>query len=333
VRDSYRDVIIIGAGIAGLTAALYTARQKLDTLVISIDLGGQLLMAPEIQNFPGYVSISGFELIKKIEEQARLYGAEIIFDEVVGIKPEDKHYIVSTRSGAEYRTLAVILAFGKKPKELGIPGEKELKGRGVSYCVVCDGPLFRNRNVALISWGHHSVESATTLRSYANRVYWIFPGEKPVDDEDMLNEILSGGNVELVANAKPVEIRGEKMVEAIVVEDRKTGERREINVDGVFVEIGYTTKTDFLKGLVELNEKGEVVVDQLCRTSREGIFAAGDVAAIPYKQAVISAGMGACAALSAYNHVIGLKGGRAKVIADWRKVEIPKKTGKFFLKI
>lgn len=317
------DIIIVGAGIAGLTAAVYAARQKLKTLVISADLGGQLLLTNEIQNFPGFVSISGLELIKKVEEQARLYGAQIHFDEVNGIEVlENGNFRVTTASGGNYEAEAVVLAFGKTPREMGVPGEKRLKGRGVSYCVICDAPLYRNRRVALVGWGYHNYENAVLLRDYASKVYWVFPGEKPVEDESLVEEVLKKGNVELVPNSVPVEVMGERKVEAFLVRNKKTGEERVLEVDGVFVEMGYVTKTEFLKGLVELNDKGEVVVDRMCRTSRKGIFAAGDVTEMPHKQAVIAAGMGACASLSAYAYIMEKRGKKIHSVADWKHIEM-----------
>jgi len=319
------DVIIVGAGIAGLTAALYAARQKLSTLVISADLGGQLLLTNEIQNFPGFMSISGLELIRKVEEQAKTYGAEILFDEVTSIAEQENLFTVKTASGSEFQAEAVVLAFGKSPKEMGVPGEKELKGRGVSYCVICDAPLYRGKKVVLVGWGLHNYENIVRLRDYASKVFWVFPGEKPLEEEELLNEAMSKGNVELVPFSEPVEVKGDKRVQALVVRNKKTGELKTLEVDGVFVEMGYVTKTDFLKGLVQLNEKGEIVVDKMCRTSKPGIFAAGDVSEMPHKQAVIAAGMGACAALSAYAYVMEKRGRKVGQVADWRHVEIPGK--------
>jgi len=319
VEEVY-DVLVIGAGIAGLTAALYSVRQGLRTLVVSADLGGQLLMAPELQNYPGFDSIRGFELIQRVEAQARAFGAEIVYDEIQELRREGDRFVARGLQG-EYRALAVILACGKAPKELGVPGERRLKGRGVSYCVVCDAPLYRGKTVALVGWGHHGWESANVLAGYAKKVYWVFPGERPVDDEEAVRALLARGNVELVARAQPVEIRGERRVEALVVRDRQTGEERVLQVDGVFVEVGYEPRTAFLKGFVELNSRGEVVVDKECRTSQPGVFAAGDVTDIPYKQAVISAGMGAIAALSAYRYVMELKGRKVGAVSDWKHME------------
>jgi len=316
------DVIIVGAGIAGLTAAIYAARQNLKTLVISLDLGGQLLLASELQNFPGFKKIKGFELIRRVEEQARLYGADFVFDKVVAVKEEKGKFKVKTTMG-EYESLALILAFGKTPKEMNIPGEEEFKGRGISYCTICDAPLFKGRVVALVGWGEAGLEGALILKDIVQKLYWIFPGAQPIKDQNMLNFILGSGKVELVPFSEPIEAKGEKKIEYLVVKNKKTGEIKELKVDGVFVEMGYVTETDFVKGFVELNEKGEIVTDKLGRTSRKGVFAAGDVTDTLFKQAVISAGQGATAALSAYNYIMKIKGKKTEIVADWKHVKLP----------
>lgn len=314
------DVIVVGGGIAGLTAALYAVRQGLRTLVVSADIGGQLLMAPEIQNYPGLERVRGFELAQRAEAQARAFGTEITFDEVQEVRREGQVFAVHTLN-SEYRALSIILACGKAPRELGVPGEKELKGRGVSYCVVCDAPLYRGKTVALVGWGYHGWESVNVLSEYAAKVYWVFPAKEPHEDEEAVKSVMAKGNVELVPRAKPVAVRGEKHVEGLVVRNVDSGEERLLRVDGVFVEVGYEPKTGFLRGFVELNEKGEVVVDKECKTSQPGVFAAGDVTDLPFKQAVISAGMGAIAALSAYRYVMELKGKKTVALSDWRHIK------------
>lgn len=322
------DVIVVGAGIAGLTAALYASRQGMKTLVVSKDLGGQLLSASEIQNYPSFASIRGADLVRRVEEQARAFGAEVVFDEVVGVGKRGEKFYVKTTSG-EYECLSLVLACGKIPKSLGVPGEDRLKGRGVSYCAICDGPLFRDRDVALVGWGRPGLEAALILREFAKRLYWVFPGERAVGEEE-LSRVLEGGNVVLMPRREVVEIRGEDRVRSLLVKRRDTGEVEEVEVDGVFVEVGYALKTDFLRGFVELNERGEVVVDKECKTSTPGVFAAGDVTDVPYKQAIISAGQGAIAALSACNYVAKLKGERREFRADWRHVPRVGRSG-FFL--
>ena len=311
------DVIIIGAGIAGLTAAIYSSRQKLSTLVIGKDLGGQLILTPEIQNYPGFTSISGYDLIRKIEIQAKTYGAKIVYDEVVKVWEEGKQFYVKTTTET-YQSEALILAFGKTPRDMGIPGEKELKGRGVSYCTICDAALYRGKTTALIGWGSHAVESALLLSDYASKVYWIFPSKTPSRDEEMIEMVRSKGNVVFYPNSKPIEVKGKMKVESLVIE--QNGKQIELKVDGVFVEMGYVTKTDFVKDFVKLNEKGEIITNKKAETSREGVFAAGDVTESPFKQAVIAAGQGAVAALAAYEYIMKKRGKKVSILGDWKHI-------------
>ncbi|WP_069807555.1 NAD(P)/FAD-dependent oxidoreductase [Vulcanisaeta thermophila] len=323
MSDVY-DVIVIGAGIAGLSAAVYTSRQGLRTLVISKDIGGQLSLTDEIQNYPGFLSIGGLELVRKVEQQARTFGAELVFDEVVKLdKDSDGLFVISTASGDEYKSIAVILAFGKTPRDLGVPGEQELKGKGVSYCTICDAALYKGQDVALVSWGEPAYEAAEILMGVVNRFYWVFPGSKPVPDDEFMGMVINSGKAVLLPNHEVLEIRGKGRVESVVVRDRVSKEVKEIPVKAVFIEIGYVAKTDFVKHLVKLNEKGEIIIDEYGRTSTEGLFAAGDVCVTPYKQAIIAAAQGVIAALTAYSYVMSKKGKEARVTADWRKINIP----------
>lgn len=312
------DVVVIGAGIAGLSAALYTSRQNLKTLVISKDLGGQLNMTTLIENYPGIARISGPDLAKRVEQQARTFGSEIVFDEVTEIVRDGDTFIIRTYGGDEIRTFAVILAFGKTPKELGVPGEQKFKNRGVSYCSICDAPFFKGKDIALVSWGDLAREPATIINGVASRFYWIFPGDDPGVEQEFLGELLAHGKTVLVPNSEVVEIKGNRSVEGIIVRNRKSGEMREIPVAAIFIEVGYVTRSDFVKGLVELNERGEIIADWEGRTSTPGIYAAGDIVSYPYKQAVISAAMGVAAALSATSYIMALKGKPMKTVIDWK---------------
>lgn len=314
------DAIVVGGGIAGLTAALYLTRQNLRTLVVTMDVGGQLLLATEIQNYPGFKSIDGFGLSKKVEEQAKLFGAEFKYDEVVEVVRDGGLFAVRTVTGGEYRADVLILAFGKKPRELGVPGEERFKGKGVSYCTTCDAPLFRGKRVVLAGVGPHGIEAASMLSDLVSELHWVFPGTTPGGEEEIFRSVASRPNVWVLANSKIAEIRGGSRVEAVLVETPDG--RVELEVDGVFVEMGYVPETGIVRGLVELNEKGEIIVDKLCGTSTEGVFAAGDVTDIPYKQAVISAGMGATAALSAYSYLMRKRGRKLKALSDWKHIDV-----------
>jgi len=313
--DQRADVVVVGAGIAGLTAALYCARQKLNVIVVSSDVGGQLMMASDIRNYPGIIKVSGSELALRVLSQAESYGANIVYDGVETVEVSSDGFVIRTSSGDSYSAEALILALGKSPRELGVPGESNLRGKGVSYCVICDGPLFRGKVVALYGWGQHAFEGLMVLKDYAEKVYWVYPQDEPYGS-DKLSEVLATGLLDLLPGSKPVRIEGSDRVSAIVIED-KHGRQSRLEVDGVFVEAGYVTKSEFLRGIVELNEKGEVIIDKLCQTSRRGVFAAGDITDTPYKQAVVSAGQGAIAALSAFSYIMERRGRHVQIMGDW----------------
>lgn len=313
------DVVIIGGASAGLTAAMYTSRQGLRTLVITKDIGGQAILTNDIENFPGFGHIGGFDLMSKFEKQARVFGAEFAYEEVVSVVEDEPACItIKTANNNEYSCCVLILAFGKTPRDLNVPGEKELKGRGVSYCAVCDGPFFKNKTVAVVGAGEHALEAAVYLKELASRVYIVHRTDKPIGSEETINS-LNQSNVSFVASSIVKAIDGDSKVESLVIGNSKTKSESKLDIDGVFVEMGYVAKTDFVKDIVQLNANKEIIVDKYCATSTEGIFAAGDVTAVPYKQAIISAGQGATAALSAYNYIQRLKG-RPNVKYDWKSV-------------
>lgn len=328
------DVIIIGGSAAGLTAALYTSRQGMNTLVITKDIGGQMLLTNEIQNYPGFYSISGFELATRFKEQAESYGSTFFYDEVVSVE-EDKDcpgmcFKVRTLQEA-FNSLSVILAFGKTPRDLGVPGEQELKGRGVSYCAVCDGPLFKGKTVSVVGSGDQALDAVNYLSSVASLVYFIHNYDRPIGAEEMVEQIFSLPNVKRIPNSRVKELIGDTKLRKVVIQNTKDQSVTEIESDAIFIEIGYVAKTDFLKGFVELNPKGEIKVDKECKTSHQGVFAAGDITDIIFKQAVISAAEGAVAALSAYNYVQRIKG-KIAIRNDWRSIE-PRKKSENLLKI
>jgi thioredoxin reductase (NADPH) len=258
-----------------------------------------------------------------LKEQAELYGAQFIYEEVVGIE-EDRECpglcfrVRTTR--ADYHSTAIILALGKTPKDLGVPGEQELKGRGVSYCAVCDGPLFKGKTVAVVGSGDQALEAVNYLAKVAANIYLIHNYDMPIGSEDMVRQVLSLPNVKAIPNSKVLELKGSSKLEKAIISNTKSGEIRELALDAIFIEIGYVARTEFLRGFVQLNSKNEVITDKEGNTSRQGVFAAGDVTDTPYKQAVISAGQGCAAALSAYNYIQRLRG-RTAVRSDWRVIK------------
>lgn len=310
------DVIVVGGGIAGLTAALYASRQKVKTIVVTKDVGGQLTLTSSIENFPGYKSISGYELAAKVLDQAQQYGVEIFFDEVVGIEEREEIFTVKTRQGYELSSEAVILAFGKTPREMNVPGEEKFKGRGISYCAICDAPLYRGRNVVVYGWGPQAFEAINLLCEYDNRVYLVHRGRSRLEPSKIPPNCVD--RFEEFPETMIKEVKGHDKVESVLLQSLTDGSVRELKVDGLFVELGYVVKTDWIKGFVKLNEDGEIIVDPRCATSRRGVFAAGDITNVAYKQAIISAGMGAIAALSAYNYIQEKRGG-IRIRSDWKE--------------
>lgn len=317
------DVIIVGGGAAGLTAAVYAARRKMKTLIITINIGGQASEATKIENYPGFLGVNGAKLMTKFQKQAMKSGAEIVFDEVKEVKEIGDRYTVKT-SSKEYTTKAVILAFGKTPRSLNIPGEEIFKGMGVSYCATCDLPLFKDKTVAIVGGGNAALDAALYGSKIAKKVYLIHRRDEFRGFEDLVGQVKKKENVELLLSYVITEIKGKDRVNSIVVQDLKTSQTKELQVDGVFVEIGSEVKTDFIKGLVKVDEKNQIIITNNCETFypdrneiRPGIFAAGDVTNTPFKQVVVSGGEGCKAALQAYNYIHGIK--QVLFTADWRK--------------
>jgi len=310
------DVIIVGAGPAGLTAAIYTSRRKMKTLVLSKGLSDQVSETPHIENYPGFLKIEGFKLLQKFEEQVRDFGVEIIFEEVVEIKSRGKSFIVKTVTKKSYEAKVLILAFGKIPRTLEIPGEKEFTGKGVSYCATCDAPLYKNKTVAVIGGGNAALDATLLLSKIAKKVYLVHRRDEFRGFESEIDKVKKRKNIELVLSHVAVEFKGNKVIKSIIIESKKTGKKNEIKVDGAFVEIGSIVKTDFVKDLVKLDKNGYIIVNKNCETSHPGVFACGDVDNTPFKQIVVAAGEGAAAGLMAYNYLHGIK---AEIIIDWRK--------------
>lgn len=313
------DIVIVGGAMAGLTAALYAARQGLKTLVVTKDIGGQALLTNEIQNYPAFMNISGFDLATKFQEQARSYGAEFVYDEVTSVREAEQNCYTVRTATDEFYCCAVILAFGKTPRDLGVPGEQEFKGKGVSYCAVCDGPLFKGKEVAVVGSGEPALDAANYLSNLVAKLHVVQRMGKPIGDEELIATLRAMNHVSFMPKSLVTKLSGDKKLESATIQDLTTNALTELKIDGVFVEMGYIAKTDFVKDLVQLNGKREIVTDREGRTSTPGVFAAGDVTDLPYKQAIVSAGHGCTAALSAYNHVQRVRGKPAYTV-DWRVV-------------
>ncbi len=310
------DVIIIGAGAAGLTAAIYAARRKLSTLVVSVDIGGQTNLTQHIENYPGYTERSGPKLMQIFEEQAKKFGAETVFGKVIKVEKLKDNFKVVLGNDEEYESKTVIVTSGKVPRELGIAGEKKFMGRGVSTCAICDAPLFAGKDVAVIGGGSSALDAVEYLSRIAKKIYLIHRRSEFRGEAVLVERVKSARNVEMVLDSIPVEIMGDKFVSGVVAENVKTKKRRELAVSGIFVEIGYIADASLVKDFVKMNKQGEIIVNEFCETETPGLFAAGDITNVPFKQTVIASGQGAIAGLQA-NAYLQKLAGRTPVKADW----------------
>jgi thioredoxin reductase (NADPH) len=286
--------------------------------MITVNIGGQILLTEHIENYPGYQAISGLELSQKFEEQMKKFSAEQAFGKVQSVGRSGDNFEIILATGDKYQGRALILAFGKIPRSLGVPGEDKFLGKGVSTCAVCDAPLYREKTAVVVGGGNSALEAAEILARFAKKVYIVHRREEFVGDQTTMDRVKANNKIEMILNSAATEVRGEKFVSAVEIENVNTHEKRELKADGLFVEIGYETKTDWVKDFVKLNELGEIIINDKCETSQAGVFAAGDVASSPYKQLVIAAGQGAIAGLSAFNYLQRISG-KAQLRGDWGK--------------
>ncbi|MDI6715673.1 MAG: FAD-dependent oxidoreductase [Actinomycetota bacterium] len=300
-----RELIIIGAGPAGMTAAVYAARKKIDTLMLTGNIGGMASLSAGIENYMGYSLISGPELMSKFEEQVEEFGIPIEYKTVEKVERADSHFNVVLEDGEVIKAKCVIVASGRSPRRLNVPGEREFLGRGVTYCATCDAPLFVKMDVAVIGGGNAALGAVQQLIKIASKVYIVSIADWNADPI-IQEKILKAENIEIYKGYEVTSIEGENYVEKIRIREIETREEIELPVRGVFIEIGSEPNSSLVKGLAKLNERGEILVDCSNRTSVEGLFAAGDVTSAPEKQIIVAAGEGAKAALSAYDYLIRL---------------------------
>jgi len=299
------DLIIVGGGPAGITAGIYAGRQRLNTLLITKSFGGQIARkAVDIENYPGFKKISGIDLIKKLRDHLKNYKIETEETSVVKIDKKGGVFSISTSNKKKFGARIVIVASGADPRHLEVPGEKKFIGKGVSYCTACDGPLFAKKNVAVIGGGNSGFEAAIALERIAKKIYILEYSEKPAA-EKINQEIVKGiKKATVITNVVLKKIDGKDFVESISYQDRKTKKNKKLAVEGVFVEIGYQPADSFVKGLVDFNDKDEIIVNpKTGQTKTPGLFAAGDVDDVPHKQIVIAGGEGAKAAISAFKYL------------------------------
>jgi alkyl hydroperoxide reductase subunit F len=303
-REMLYDVIIIGSGPAGMTAAIYSARKGLKTLVLSKDVGGQLNISAELENYLGYSYIDAPSLINHFEEHVERFDiTRVVGEEVVNLDVTDKIKVVSTQAGNRYQGRTVIIASGKYPRPLGVPGEQHLLGKGVAYCATCDAPFYKDKVVAVVGGGNSALEAAGELQRWATKVYLIVRSTYTADDI-LVDRVTRMDHVEVLLGYETLGILGDQQVSGIHVQSRADGSERTLDINGVFVEIGLLPNTAFAMDVLALNEQGEVIVDCQTNTGVPGVFAAGDATNVRDKQVIIAAGEGAKAALRAHEYLL-----------------------------
>ncbi|MER3406863.1 MAG: hypothetical protein C4278_00300 [Patescibacteria group bacterium] len=302
------DSIIIGASAAGISSAIYLKRQGLDFLVITKDIGGEMALSGIVENYPGFVKTTGVELTQAFENHLKSYEITPIFDEVVSLKKENNIFIVKTVNSDEYYSKTVIVASGAKPKKLNVPGEEKFYNKGMSYCSVCDLPLFKNKIVAIIGGGNSALESGIMANNICQKAYIINKNPKFKGDKILIEEIKKKEKVEIIYNALTQEIYGNQFVEGIKYLDLNTNEMKDLKVDGVFIHIGLKPNSEFIPDDWGIkNNYGEIIVDKFCQTSIPGFFAAGDVTDFPHKQIGVAVGQGIAVGLGVINYLNKLK--------------------------
>jgi len=297
------ELIIIGAGPAGMTAAVYAGRKKLNALLVSYNIGGQVLWTAGVENYMGYQFIEGSELMQKFQEQVKQFPIDTkTGQKVSSLSRINTGFELRTDAGESYRAKAVIIATGKRPRQLNVPGEEKLMGRGVTYCAICDGPLFAGENVAVIGGGNSALEAVDDMTKIAERVYLV--SLTPLTgDQILIDKVNAANNLATFLEHEVLEIQGESRVEGIKIRDLKTRQEKELKVGGIFIEIGLIPNSEPFQGMVGLNRLGEIEVNCANETGVPGLFAAGDVTNVPEKQIVVAAGEGAKAALQAHRYL------------------------------
>lgn len=309
------DVIVVGAGAAGLTAALYAARRNLRVLVVSQDIGGQAATAAAVENYPGLERVDGLALMLTMKAQAERFGATVILDDVRRTTRDGQWFVVGAAEGA-YRSRTLILAHGLTRRHLDVPGEERFAGKGVSYCATCDAPLFKGRAVAVAGGGNSAMDAALLLAAFCPTVSLITINGELHGERVLVDRLAQTPNVRIMTRTKTVAIEGDATVTGLVVE--RGGRRETIPVGGVFVEIGLTVNPGLVSGLLPLDERNQIIINPIDNgTNVPGLFAAGDVTTVAQKQIVVSAGEGAKAALGAYAYLQAIGRVARGGVVDW----------------
>ena len=310
------EIVIVGAGPAGLSAGIYVARQNVSCLIISKDLGGQMNLIPRLENYPGAIMTSGQILAKTLETQYLSFKGEIVYDTIEKIDESEGGFKIKT-TRSEYVAKAIVLAPGKVPNMLGLENESEYFNKGIHYCTKCDAPFYQGRTTASVGVGNYLLESGMLLSRMASKMYLILKGAKLAGDKDLVAAIENNKNIEIVTQSSVKAISGNSVLQQITIVD-SSGAEKVLDVDALFIEMGSKINLDYVKHLVKINTKGEIEIESGGMTSHPAIFAAGDATTIPYKQIIVACGDGSNAGLSAFNYLEKLKG-KPGVRADWKK--------------
>jgi NADH-dependent peroxiredoxin subunit F len=305
--DTIYDVLIIGGGPAGLTAAVYCLRKGLVTGLITGNVGGQMTETAGIENYLGYRYINGNELIDKFRDQVVQFGIAFESGVKVNLLEKSDLHLVYMEDGRIFKGKTVIIASGKQSKKLNVPGERELTGHGVAYCAICDAPFYADKTVVVVGGGNSGLAAAIDLAKIATHVTIVQRRDRLTGDQILIDKLAEFVNVRYLLAHEVSKIKGEKHVESVIAVSRQTGAETELPADGIFVEIGLIPNSLFARGLVATNAYDEIIVDCFCRTDVAGVFAAGDVTSVPYKQIIIACGEGAKAALSAADYIMNTK--------------------------
>ena len=310
------EIVIVGAGPAGLSAGIYVARQNVSCLIISKDLGGQMNLIPRLENYPGAIMTSGQILAKTLETQYLSFKGEIVYDTIEKIDESEGGFKIKT-TRSEYAAKSVVLAPGKVPNMLGLENESEYFNKGIHYCTKCDAPFYQGRITASVGVGNYLLESGMLLSRMASKMYLILRGARLAGDKDLVAAIENNKNIEIVTQSSVKAISGNSVLQQITIVD-SSGAEKVLDVDALFIEMGSKINLDYVKHLVKINTKGEIEIESGGMTSHPAIFAAGDATTIPYKQIIVACGDGSNAGLSAFNYLEKLKG-KPGVRADWKK--------------
>ncbi|MGK9369965.1 thioredoxin-disulfide reductase [Melioribacter sp. Ez-97] len=314
--ENHFDVIVIGAGAAGLTAGIYLSRAKVNTLILNEGaVGGQMVLTHEIANYPGVDSISGYQLARNMKNQALKFGAKIKSNvKINDIKLEGEVKSVGLTNGEVYTSDALIIATGGRSRTLGVPGEDKFKGMGISYCATCDGDFFQDKKIIVVGGGNSALEEAVALTKYASSVTVVHQFDHFQAFEHYVEEARNNPGINFIMESKIEEFIGDERLNAVKIRNQRTGEISEMEIDGVFIFIGYVPNTEMFKGVLELNDYGEIVVDKNMSTNIKGVFAAGDSIAKRFRQVTTAVGDGTVAALSAAEYLNNLKKSKAEPV-------------------